>query len=231
MKQLNRCFLISSSKAKNIIFKEELSCTLRYVSRAGKFIFIVDSHPRDTVGFVKCSSYANVIKSWRNSKPAVFPREALSEDICAECPPLSGLVCCNFVLRKDHIQIPTLPLANKEGSICLGWTFQEFVGYRNRPQKNKQSRRSVGSWRMHRALPGLASLLSWIRLQIWGEKISYCAPAAVSGKPPWLLTGADGHPSEQAAFLLHLRYHYVILVGTGVQDTPLFVWKAMASRG
>lgn len=183
MKQLNRCILISSSKAKNIIFKEELSCTLRYVSRAGKFIFIVDSCPRDTVGFVKCSSYANVIKSWKNSKPAVFPREALSEDICAECPPLSGVVCCNFVLRKDHIQIPTLPLANKEGSMYLGWTFQEFVGYRNRPQKNKQSRRSVGSWRMHRALPGLASLLLWIRLQIWGKKSPIVLPLRSVANP------------------------------------------------
>lgn len=200
MKQLNRCFLISSSKAKNIIFKEELSCTLRYVSRAGKFIFIVDSHPRDTVGFVKCSSYANVIKSWRNSKPAVFPREALSEDICAECPPLSGLVCCNFVLRKDHIQIPTLPLANKEGSICLGWTFQEFVGYRNRPQKNKQSRRSVGSWRMHRALPGLASLLSWIRLQIWGKKNLLLCSCCGQWQTPVIVNGSRWAPKRAGSF-------------------------------
>ena len=147
-----------------------------YVSGTGKFVFIVDSHPRDTAGFVKWGSYANAIKSWRNSKWAVFPCEGLSEDICAECPPLPGVFCRNFVLRIDHIRIPTLPLANKEGSMHLGWTFQEFVGYRNRPQKNKQSRQSVGSWRIHRALPGLTSLLMWIRLQIWEKKAPIVLP-------------------------------------------------------
>lgn len=56
-----------------------------------------------------------------------------------------------------------------------------------------------------------------------GEKSSCCSPAAVSGKPPWLLVGADGHPSEQTTFLLHVRYLSVIIIGTGVHDSPLFV--------
>lgn len=145
-----------------------------YVSGTGKFVFIVDSHPRDTVGFVKWGSYADVIKSWRNSKPAVFPQEALSEEP-VQMPTTPRNLFLQFCLRKDHIQIPTLPLANKEGSMHLGWTFQEFVGYRNRPQKNKQLRQSVGSWRTHRALLGLASLLMWIRLQIWGKKLLLCS--------------------------------------------------------
>lgn len=161
----------------------------------------------------------------------LYPPMGLFLKTSVQMPTTPRNLFLSFCLRKDRIQIPTLPLANKEGSMHVGWTSQEFVGYRNRPQKNKQSRRSLGSWRIRRALPGLTSLLMWIRLQILGEKSSCCAPAAVSGKPPWLLLGAGGHPSEQTIFPLHVPSLSVIIIRSGVQDSPLFVWKARPSRG
>jgi len=69
-----------------------------YVLGTGKCAFIAGRCPRDTAGFVKPGSYANLTSAAQEVASQLYsPREALSEDICADSPPLPGAFCGNFV--------------------------------------------------------------------------------------------------------------------------------------
>lgn len=119
-------------------------------------------------------------------------------------------------LRKDLIRFLLFPLLiRKEGSVHLAWTFQESVCYRNRPEKKKQLRQSVGLCRICRVLAGLPSLLMWIWIQVFlgGGKLLLCSCCR---------SVANLAFSEQTAFLLHVGYLSGILIRSRVQGTPLF---------
>lgn len=53
---------------------------------------------------------------------------------------------------------------------------------------------------MHRALPGLASLLSWIRLQIWGKKNLLLCSCCGQWQTPVIVNGSRWAPKRAGSF-------------------------------